>query len=491
MARVFLFIHGVNSRHSGFPVRQIHSGPCFLGLVCSKMVTYLPWLLIVLGLVAVYLEKPTDAQRPNWLASALGGMALLVVVVGGMSQQLIQFTFGPEWIAVLLLIALAGWRPGAKVGAVALAGAIVSAGSGVVGAHDATLYLHLAILGAGVAGFLIGDSRSGAAAALTGFAGVSARYFLIEDPSPNLKMLPGAIMLLVVVLGIVQAILPRDKEVVKQWSGPVIGVFVGIGAFAVGAMLFPRDHMPRTMLVSAFAAAATAWAMPFGKAVEPLRIGLAGLVWLGIATFAFSNSLTLGLSLALIAGAGAMALSSSEAGYAMLAPLGGLIGHRLARNVYPDAVKAFDLGQHYALVGVILAVCLVLMVSQGYVRAKESQLPRVVGSAAVGWVLAVLVVLFSVMFLGAKGTTGLIVGIGLAPLLVQLSRTDGATGAALSVGFIGILGLAYPALTELFETSRAEKQSAFVVAAIVGLALAGFLVWLGRKPAEKTEIETV
>ncbi len=476
------------------PTLRVGRGTLFVyeARTSLRMITFLPWLMILLGGIAASLDKPEEGQGPRWSGAIVGVVALLAVVGGAMSQDLMAFEFSPAWVAVVLLIGLAGWRPTATIGAVGLVGAIVASESGAVGTQNQTLYLHLALIGVAGLALVAGSSRSAAAMALTGFAGVSARFFLIPETSENVQMLPGALMLGVLVLGIVMLLVPKSAEKIQPWIGPGLGLVLAIVVFAIGAALFGRDHMPRTLFLSALAGAATAFAMPRGSQPDPVRVGLAGLVWLGIATFAFSNGLTLGMSLALIAGAGAVALTGSEASYAMMAPLFGLTGFRLARNIYPESTRALDLGQHYAVVGVFLAACAVMILVGAASKAQREESPRVTVSTVVGWTLAVLAILFSVMFLGAKGTTGLIVGIGLAPLLVQLGKADGAAGASLGVGLVGILGMAYPRLAELFETSRAEKQSAFVVAAAVGLALALFLVWLNRSPLNSEKpLETV
>lgn len=446
---------------------------------------------MALGAVAAFLDKPNSEtdNKPDWTASMVGAVFLVVLVGVGVSQGWFKFQFGPEWISVLALLGLAGWRPGAKIGAVGLAGGIVAASSGLAPNQGQTLYLHLALLGVASLAFLRKSPIGGGSVALIGLAGVSTRYFLIPDPGKDVHNLPAALVLAVVITGILGLLIPKTNEALKTWTGPVLGLVLAGVTFAVGAALYHKDHMARTMLISAFIGVATAWAMPSGSKPEPVKVGLAALTWLGIATYAFSNSLTLGMGLALAAGAGAVVLSGSEAGLAMLAPLAGLVGQRLARNIYPDAVKAFDIGQHYAIVGLLVAVCLVMMVTNGFstsrVLVEEGKSDwKPTAATIVGWALAVCAFLFSVIFLGPKGSTGLVIGAGLAALFVQLSKADGAGAAAVGVGFLGILGVAYPKLTALFDVSRAEKQGAFAVASVVGLVLALALVWLGRKPVE-------
>lgn len=455
------------------------------------MTTALPWILIALGAVAAFLHKPASDQKPNWLASGIGLFGLIVILAGGLSEHLFQFQFGPEWIAVLGLLALAGWRPSATAGALGFAGGIVAANPGPVGGHAETLYLHLALLGIGAISLASASSQSAGAAGMVGFAGLAGRYFLLESTSENVKMLPAAIILAAVVVGIAGVFVPQKEEKEPAWRAPAVGALCGVVVAVLTNSLLPDNQMPLVAAVAAVAALATAWAMPNDRDPEPLKVGFAALVWLGIATFAFSHNLTLGMSVALLAGAATLAVTETIVGFAMMAPLFGLIAHRLARNIYPESVRAFDLGQHYAIVGIILAACIVLMLAQAFRRTQMEPQPRIVASAAVGWLLATLAILFSVMFLGAKGSTGLIVGIGLAPLFVQLGKSDGAAGSAIGAGLVGILGLAYPRLAELFEVSRSEKQVAFVIAAIIGLVLAIFLMWLGHKPRENQSSENL
>lgn len=444
------------------------------------MLTVLPWLLIGLGGAAALVWRPAEDDRSHWAGALIGLAAGLVVLGVAFGQGLWSFAFSPAWVGLAGLLVLAGWRPGATVAGLGFVGGIVASDLGALGMQEQTLYLHLTLVGVGALALVSGVGRSGAAVGLAGFGGVAARYFLIPEPGATVGAMPGAVLVAVVVLGIIGSFVPENRETWKPWVGPALGLLLAGIVFGVGAALFGKDHVPRTLMLAVLAAVATAFAMPSGSKPDALRVGLAGLVWLGIATYAFSHSLTLGMSLALVAGAGAIALTASEAAYPMLAPLAGLVGFRLARNVYPEATRAFDLGQHYAVVGVVLAIVLVMVLGAAFGREVKAGGWRIPVATGAGWLLGVLAVLFSVMFLGAKGTTGLIVGIGLAPLIVQLGKADGAAGSGLSVGLIGLLGLAYPKLAELFEVSRAEKQTAFAVAAGVGLVLALFLVWLGR-----------
>jgi len=212
---------------------------------------------------------------------------------------------------------------------------------------------------------------------------------------------------------------------------------------------------------------------------SPSSFLLSSIIWVAAATIAFGMLKGYGMAVGLVVGAAALAALGSTKGLLTMGPLFGLTAYRLFREQHTDSSRAFDIGQHYAMIGILIGLLLVLLL---FDWTRELTL-RGSSSAAAGVLLGVAGLgglLASLVLLGPKGTVGLLVGIGLAPALAgwRGSRDTGALACA--VGLLAAAAFAYGPLDPYLSLEREAKTKLLLwtVGIVLGLgamvrALAG------------------
>jgi hypothetical protein len=374
-----------------------------------------------------YLEpgRSTAYDRITPLAVALGIFVLFdqkgmkdaapavlgLVFGGGFAAVWFRFAAGCRWPSDA-----AWWL--AAVGSANLLGAIGVGGKSSLGGSSIGLVLIVAsVLGIGLAQFLPGKKAAGSAVfalvAALGLWLVAKRHLFLVD---------------------------------IFWIGLLsIGV-----AFAVAYLLGSDD---------------TEAAPPSSSFL------LSAILWVAAATIAFGMLKGYGMAIGLIVGAATLSMLGSTRGLLTMGPLFGLTAYRLFREQHTDSSRAFDIGQHYAMVGILIGLLLVLLLFDwGRERSRggtSTALAGVLlGVAGLGGLLA------SVVLLGPKGTVGLLVGIGLAPAMAgwRGSRDDGVLACA--VGLLAATAFAYGPLDPYLSLEREAKTKLLLwtVAIVLGLA---------------------
>jgi len=209
---------------------------------------------------------------------------------------------------------------------------------------------------------------------------------------------------------------------------------------------------------------------PAGKD-DSLAFLISAVIWIGVATLAFSYQKGFGMAIGL-AGAMAVFLVLGNA-RAMLSagPLLGLVFYRVLREAFPEATRALDIGQHYAVIGVAFGLVIALLPID-WVRVRQSMsasplLGRIVWSIILALLPAALAVV-----LGAKGMVGFVAGLGFAALVDGIRGGSSLLTLVLASGLAAVTTISYGWLANLLDMTRDTKQVAFYWIAGVGIALA-------------------
>lgn len=449
-------------------------------------------LFATLGLAVVlaFLEAGSgkDATPVKWAAAGLP-IAVIVALYFGASR-LPEIPHMLDWpsLCAVLAVVLAVWRPNAYLAQMAL-------GASAASAHEWNLFSEpfqrvfwVFVLAGAVStslvwsGCKLGALAFGLSAALASMANAWA-------PEGFLKFNHQAgttFVVLAVVAGVVGWLLRMkgdEKRIAfSKWAAALT---LPVGAVALSAW---AGHGPKAsvlILIAVVLAALTTW-MLSDDANQQTKCVVAGLAWTAFATFAYSEHKAFGLALASLAGALAFVLMERPSFAALMSPLIALAFYRSFRMAYTDSTRAFDIGQHYGMVGVMLGVGAVVLVASWGSKATDRDSTK--GWLAAG--LAALLVtggsLFAMMFLATKGTVGLIVGLGLGPWFTKLTGSGGKGPVAACLGLLGVIGLGHPVLVKLAEASRDTKLMAFWIAIVISGALV-WGMWSLAKPAQKGE----
>lgn len=242
-------------------------------------------------------------------------------------------------------------------------------------------------------------------------------------------------------------------------GGLTVAVLLGAVAGAVIHLLFGDDDQP----------------------VDPVRIGLATIIGVGVATLAFGFGRGAGMALSLVAATGVLLGVKDRRAMLTLGPLVGLVLYRVLRETGSGATRALDIGQHYTLLALLLGIVVPLL--------PTDWLKREGTKAAVGtflWGLLVLATppLVIVMF-GMRGAIGFVVGLGIAGLAQVLRGERSLAPLAVGSGMAATTILLLTPLADKVDLAREEKVRILLYAGVSILLAASFLALLSRSSKEE------
>ena len=275
--------------------------------------------------------------------------------------------------------------------------------------------------------------------------------------------------------------------------GPLAGTLLGLvgaGAAVLGGILAKLSKNPSLMVGVTLAAFAGGWYLlaDFGKLLgansalpvvwggcvlalivaylipedstpSAMRVLVGTVIWISAGTAAFGFDKGFGVAaLGLTAAIGLLA-SGNRRALQTLGPLGALVMYRVFYESHRGATQAFDIGQHYAMIGLVVGVLLPVM-AQEWIRmvAKRGGLSALIAGAL--WIVVLLIApITTAVVLGAKGVVGYLFGLGLASVVEAVRGEKSAHATSLGIAMAGAITLMYVALLPQLDLERTEKLS--------------------------------
>ncbi|MDK3161176.1 hypothetical protein QPK87_32145 [Kamptonema cortianum] len=427
------------------------------------MTNALPWVGLITAIVLFLLEKPKEAQpKVSFIAAPLTFILGTVgLVAAGLWQGVLYQNVDLAIIAGLLSVLVAVTRPTAIYTHIGLA-AVACSAHGLTMHTDPLINPFWISTIAGLAAACgAWAAKSSGAVAFGGLAMAGAFMDRLTPPgSGSIDGYAGSLLLLAGALGAIVAVLfASSRKLSSSKIGAVIGVLLMLGAGYAMLKYSSMDSQMSVLLVaSSVLALIIAWMFPEEGGSGPSKATIAGLIWMGAATYAFSTESRFGMALLLGSALITLTLVKAPRLAATVSPVFALVAFKTIREDFPDMTRAFDIAQHYSMIGIIVGVGIIMVASEWAGRISDRpSVPRLAAFGLVGLTMATTV-LFSLVFFGQKGGIGLVVGLGMAAwFMVAVGRSFGGAFTA-SVGLVGIVGLGYPSMSEFFDTSRQEKN---------------------------------
>lgn len=378
----------------------------------------------------------------------------------------------------------------------------------------------------GIVAVLLGDVVGGALAPFAiGVAGASAVHLLPANVQPN------AMLVLMVSFGIASLALSSPNALAAGLAGTlcVIGDHLGLKhsaqaginfvgselglAIVVGALLaawvptkldaFRPLAVGAITLVAAFFATRTLdesglllatglgvaagvvvhWLLPLGEEVDGVRIGIASIIGIGLATIAFGFAKGAGIAFSLVASGGMLLALGNHRALLALGPLISIVFYHVLREAGTGATRALDIGQHYALLGIALGVIFPLIPSDWLKR----QGAKAAGGAFLWAIIVFAAAPIVIVMLGTKGAIGFVSGLGLAGLAQALRRESSLLPVALTGALSACTILALTWLNQTDDFSRDEKVHFFLYVAGGLVVVSVLLALLSRAPSREKE----
>ncbi len=212
---------------------------------------------------------------------------------------------------------------------------------------------------------------------------------------------------------------------------------------------------------------------------------MGSILWLAAATLAFGERQGYGMAVAALGGLAMATALGRTRSLLTMAPLAMLVVYRLFRELHTDASRALDIGQHYALIGIVLGVALLVLAAEW--RASRSAGSTSTVWASLLWLPMFLAVPFvSAVVLAAKGFIGVLAGLGFGPFIQALKGAARLDGFSLQLGVGAAMAGGYGWLSDKTDLAREEKIKSMLWVAALLVALAIAVALLSKERAEES-----
>ncbi|MFM9872891.1 MAG: hypothetical protein ACKVQS_05430, partial [Fimbriimonadaceae bacterium] len=239
-----------------------------------------------------------------------------------------------------------------------------------------------------------------------------------------------------------------------------------------------ESNLMVTICAAVLAALAVVWmGGSAGKSQRTSQVVIGGLIWMGLATFAFAQDKTFGLTMAALAGFGGFVLMGRVDLSAVMGPVVGLAAYRTLREQFPDITRGFDIAQHYGMVGLMIGAGLIVLLL-GTPRLQESTGVKNWARFGVLSLMAGIAAVVGLFFFGVKGSVGLIIGLGIGVWLAGVTSERGTFGLAPLIGLAGLIGLSYGEVSQSFDLAREPKMMIFIWSSVALVVLTAILVFV-------------
>lgn len=263
----------------------------------------------------------------------------------------------------------------------------------------------------------------------------------------------------------------------------LVRALIALAAMAAGAFLLKGGVLQGTDLGYLFLTGALVGGvahMLMDEEATSAKTLVCVVLWLGLATIGFSFGRGAGIAAALIGGLGVPIAFGNSRAVATAAPLIGIALYRMFRERYSTASDAVDIGQHYAMIGVILGIALPQLV-QSWVAGRPGDDAKV-AVAKVAWnVVLFAVPALTMMILGSNGLIGLATGLAFAAVVPTLHREASNVALPLSIGLAALVPLGFDWFQKLADLTRDEKLKMLVWIGVAGAVAALLIIVLSPK----------
>lgn len=454
------------------------------------MATFLPLLSLAL-VVALLLVAREDSSSPRegsrWPGAvsvfALSALVLLLAYVWrGWGSDAVQAGLG----FLVGAVGVVGWS--FLPLSIRTAGAWGFAGgcAGLIRWMPADWHIHAQlgiIAGAAMASWLMQVRTRGmeplSALPVAVAATIAADLLGMKTGSPNFNSVGTLLATSVAASVLVSAILRLKAS--DRPAYPVLALILLAGmAFAIGQRYLGLDHVWILFIAGMILGVVSNWLLE-ESGTDALRPLVAAILWVGLATIGFALRRGLGMSLGFMGGAATLILLNNPRALLTMGPLAGLVMYRVFREEHIAATRALDIGQHYALIGLLAGAMLPLCAVEWLRSRSSSHSPRLTFAGAMWIVLLSLAPVVAAVIMGPKGVVGFVAGLGVAALIESLRPQPHPQALSLGVGLSAVSTLVFTFLGDSANLTREQKTSLLLPLAGAALVLILLLTFLSPR----------
>jgi len=266
-----------------------------------------------------------------------------------------------------------------------------------------------------------------------------------------------------------------------MWAILGIGAYFLLSSAPQVSAVVDRKELSILLVAGVAVGALCCWAN--GEKPSVANLGLQALLWLAAATYAFTIGRGLAMGMVAFGAAGAAILAGRPTVMAASAPILALTAFRAFRDQSPDLSHAFDIGQHYALVGLLIGIVTTSALLEWY-RQGGAFDRNWWGRLAIG-TMVLMVIVGALAILGPKGGAGMLVGFGISPVFAAISGIGAGGSLGISSAGMAATILGYPAVSVLQDWPTDRKMNMAIAVGITILVLAGAAMQSVRSEGEE------
>lgn len=486
------------------------------------MTQILPWVAVALAAAALLAREGSRASSesngptPFWkdLAAhrsifvAMATLAVIALVSGWRWDEKLPGCMATSWgltlglgVAVVAYLAELSSERALVGAAVPMALGLAAVGITEMGAKDSVLNIQLGFAaGSALGAWMLSLRTMGerawwpAIASAFGSAALAANFLGSRWPGEKVADSGLAFGLVAVLSGIIAVGLSRAIQRERGADTARAGLYLVIaaalvllGGTVVGRRYLFLDDAWHIFGAAVLAALVVNWFLPDSRQSSNLRFLIAAVVWIALATIAFGLRKGYGMSISLMGGMGMMLLIGNRRALMTMGPVLALVMFRVFREMHSEAYRAIDIGQHYAIIGLLLGAALPLIPIEWSRILRPASSGSVAGAAFL-WVVLLLGILpAAAVLLGPKGLVGFVAGLGIGSVIEGMRGSNSLHVLSLGAGLAGAGSLIYGWLGDYLDKTREAKLG--VLYGVVGVLVVVALIIAAMTPRQEEEIE--
>jgi len=240
----------------------------------------------------------------------------------------------------------------------------------------------------------------------------------------------------------------------------LVAVLAAAGGYAVSKWSVGGD-LWIILGIASMSALVVNWLLPAEGDPAPLRVGIASVIWLALGTVGFSMLRGFGMASAVLEGIIVLLLFGNWRALLSMGPILGLVIYRVLRDASPDSSRALDLGQHYGVTGIAVGTAMPVLFADWFER-KGDLIPVRSAIANLLWAfILVCLPVLAIVVLGAKGASGIVVGLGFSGFLLAYRKFAGSPAVAVIVAAGAANAVAVDWIGDAMDLTRQEKLHSF------------------------------
>lgn len=291
-------------------------------------------------------------------------------------------------------------------------------------------------------------------------------------------------------------------EFIRKQSGdrgvsPLLGAGIAVILLIAAAKVIAARYL---FLNAAFicmagailSAALAAWIISDDREDDPGSFAIASIIWVSWVIVAFGLLQGFGVAISAAAAATLLVAIDSRRALTSLGIVLAIVFYRIFLELYPAESRAIDIGQQYAVIGLLIGAALPLATAgwAAKVRANYSGLGAVSLSFIAGVVLLLAVCGLSFV-IGSRGAVGFVVGLGVAIFAQGIAGKFRLAVPAIVCGLGSAMLLSFNYISPHIGLERETKIRvlAWALGALVVVLILAEM--LSRRPSKLKESESV